>query len=180
MTDPATDSLAVLLLPGRLEGIALEAHARNLLQIPRVIALEASRVRPPRFARDAVSLRQARRLRFPGQPRLLLLYHPAQYPLARALCARYEDLELWYIGSDRAALPAADPAHAQDLLSFDELATERARQVLSPTETGDIDDEPLRARLRELDVINPRAFIPRPAAARGSARARGSAWPRPR
>ena len=158
MREPATDSLAVLLLPGKLEGIALEAHARDLLSIPRVIALEPSRIRPPRFLRDAISLRQARRLRFPGQPRLLLLYHPAQYPLARALCARYEDLELWYI-SPAAALPAADQAHAREA-ALDVLARERARQVLPVTEAGSVDDAPLRERLRELDVINPRAFLP--------------------
>lgn len=159
MREPATDSLAVLLLPGKLEGIALEAHARDLLSIPRVIALEPSRVRPPRFLRDAISLRQARRLRFPGQPRLLLLYHPAQYPLARALCARYQDLELWYLSPGRPDRPAADQAHAREA-AFDVLARERARQVLPVTEEGSVDDAPLRERLRELDVINPRAFLP--------------------
>ena len=162
MREPATDSLAVLLLPGKLEGIALEAHARDLLSIPRVIALEPSRVRPPRFLRDSISLRQARRLRLPGQPRLLLLYHPAQYPLARALCARYEDLELWYISpgrQDQPDQPAAgqpDPREA----ALDVLARERATQVLPVTEAGSVDDAPLRERLRELDVINPRAFLP--------------------
>lgn len=166
MREPATDSLAVLLLPGKLEGIALEAHARDLLSIPRVIALEPSRVRPPRFLRDAISLRQARRLRFPGQPRLLLLYHPAQYPLARALCARYEDLELWYLSPpgrpdrpDPKNPATADQGHAREA-ALDVLARERARQVLPVTEAGGVDDAPLRQRLRELDVINPRAFLP--------------------
>jgi hypothetical protein len=154
------DSLAVLLLPGKLEGLALERHARDLLSIPRVIALEPSRVRPPRFLRDANSLRQARRLRFPGRLRLLVLYHPAQYPLARALRAYHEDLDLWYIPPGREALETADEAHARELLAFDELARERARQVLTATEGGGVDDAPLRARLRELDVISPRAFIP--------------------
>jgi hypothetical protein len=163
---PTDDQLAVLLLPGRLEGLALEAHARDLLSIPRVVALEPSRVRPPRFLRDVVSFRQARRLRFPGRPRVLVLYHPAQYPLARALCACHENLELWYIPPGRGALEPADPAHARELLVFDELARQRARQVLTATEGG-VDATPLRARLRELDVINPRAFIP-------------SARPRPR
>jgi len=172
--EPATDSLAVLLLPGKLEGIALEAHARDLLSIPRVIALEPSRVRPPRYLRDSISLRQARRLRFPGQPRLLLLYHPAQYPLARALCARYEDLELWYVSpgrQDQPDQPAAgqpDPREA----ALDVLARERARQVLPVTEAGVVDDAPLRERLRELDVINPRAFLPGARAARDSGRSR--------
>jgi len=153
----ADEPLAVLLLPGRLEGLALEAHVRDLLSIPRVVALEPSRVRPARSLRDAVSLRQARRLRFPGQPRLLLLYHPAQYPLARALCAYHEDLELWYVPPDRGALETAD--QAGELLVFDGLARERATQVLTATEGG-VDTVALRARLRELDVINPRAFIP--------------------
>lgn len=155
------DSLAVLLLPGKLEGLVLEGHARDLLSIPRVVALEPSRVRPPRFLRDATSLRQARRLRFPGRLRLLVLYHPAQYPLARALCACHEDLELWYVPPGREALEAADKAHTRELLAFDELARERARQVLTATEGGGVDDAPLRAHLRELDVISPRAFIPR-------------------
>ena len=173
MREPATDSLAILLLPGKLEGIELEAHARDLLSIPRVIALEPSRVRPPRFLRDPISLRLARRLRFPGQPRLLLLYHPAQYPLARALCACHEGLELWYIAPGRPAPPLADQGHAREVLALDELARERARQVLSASEAGGVDDAPLRERLRELDVINPRAFLP------GARPVRGSARPRP-
>ena len=155
----ADDPLAILLLPGRLEGLAMEAHARDLLSIPRVVALEPSRVRPARSRRDAVTLRQARRLRFPGRPRLLLLYHPAQYPLARALCARHEDLELWYMPPGRTALETADPAQARELLVLDELARERATQVLTATDGG-VDSAPLRERLRELDVINPHVFIP--------------------
>ena len=159
MRAPADDPLAVLLLPGRLEGLAMEAHARDLLSIPRVVALEPSRLRPGRVLRDAALLRQGRRLRFPGRVRLLVLYHPAQYPLARALCARHENPELWYIPPGRGDLEIADQAHACELLDFDELARERARQVLTVTEGG-VDAAPLRARLRELDVINPYAFIP--------------------
>ena len=99
MPEPTEDSLAVLLLPGKLEGFELEAHARDLLSIPRVIALEPSRFRTPRFLRNAVGMRQARRLPFPGRPRMIVLYHPAQYPLARALLAHDEELELWYVSS---------------------------------------------------------------------------------
>jgi len=153
----ADDPLAILLLPGRLEGLAMEAHARDLLSIPRVVALEPPRVRPGRSLRDAVSLRQARRLRFPGWPRLLLLYHPAQYPLARSLCACHEDLELWYMPPGRTALETAD----RELLAFDELARERATQVLTAADGG-VGSAPLRERLRELDVINSHAFIPSP------------------
>ena len=159
MRAPAEDPLAVLLLPGRLECLVLEAHARDLLSIPRVVALEPSRLRPRRLLRDAALLRQGRRLRFPGRVRLLVLYHPAQYPLARALCACHENAELWYIPPGRGTLETADQAHARELLDFDELARKRARQVLTATEGG-VDVAPLRARLRELDVINPRAFVP--------------------
>ena len=91
---------------------------------------------------------------------MLVLYHPAQYPLARALCAHHQELELWYIPPGREAAEAADEAHSRELLAFDELARESARQVLTATEGGGVDDAPLRARLRELDVISPRAFIP--------------------
>ena len=159
MPADADEPLAVLLLPGRLEGLELEAHARDLLSIPRVVALEPPRIRPARSLRDGVSVRQARRLRFPGRLRLLLLYHPAQYPLARALSACYGDLELWYLPPDRGALETADQAHARELLVFDELARERATQVLVASEHY-VDDGSLRVRLRELGVINPRAFLP--------------------
>lgn len=159
MTGPADDILAVLLLPGRLEGFAREDHARGLLSIPRVIALEPSRIRPPGFLRDAVCQRQARRLRFPGRLGLLVLYHPAQYPLARALRARYQDLDLWYIPPEREELQAADDAHSRELAAFDELARERATQVLAAGEHY-VDDASLRVRLRELGVINSRAFLP--------------------
>src|ERR1700729_1899666 len=149
MTEPADDVLAALLLPGPLEGFAREDHARGLLSIPRVVALEPSRMRPPGFFRDAICQRQARRLRFPGRLRLLVLYHPAQYPLARALCARYQDLELWYIPPERETMEAADEAHARELVAVDRMARERAAQVLVPSENY-VDDEPLRVRLREL------------------------------
>ncbi len=165
MTEPADDVLAVLLLPGRLEGFAREQHARGLLSIPRVVALEASRLRPPGFLRDTVCQRQARRLRFPGRLRLLVLYHPAQYPLARALCARYQDLELWYVPPEPEAGPTADGK----LADLDAMARERATQVLGAGERP-VDDALLRERLSELGVINPHAFLP-------GARSR---WPRSR
>lgn len=152
------EPLAVLLLPGQLEGLALEQHARGLLSIPRVVALEPPRVRLRRFLRDAASLRQAGRLRFPGRVRLLVLYHPAQYPLARALLARHEGSELWYVPPGREDLESAGD---RELLAFDELARERARQVLAVTGTTSVDDAPLRARLRELGIISPYAFVPR-------------------
>src|SRR5580700_6211457 len=116
-------------------------------------------MRPPGFLRDAICQRQARRLRFPGWLRLLVLYHPAQYPLARALCAHYQDVELWYVPPGREALEAADEAHTRELAALDEMARERASQVLVVSEHY-VDDGSLRLRLRELGVISPRAFLP--------------------
>ena len=155
MPEPVEESLAVLLLPGKLEGFALEAHARDLLSIPRVIALEPSRVPTPGFLRNALSMRQARRLPFPGRPRLVVLYHPAQYPLARAMLAHDEQLELWY-------LPVVDDASLADsaLRELDELARTHATRIVPVQAGAEVEDGPLRERMRDLDVINPRAFIP--------------------
>ncbi len=154
------EPLAVLLLPGPLEGFELEAHARSLLSIPRVIALEPSRFRTPRFLRDATGMRQARRLQIPGRLRLLVLYHPAQYPLSRALCSHYEEAELWYVPPELEGLQRADQAQRSELDSFDELARKRATGMLATIGGDDVEDEPLRLRLRELEVINPRPFVP--------------------
>jgi hypothetical protein len=154
---PAEDSLALLLLRGPLEGFEFEEHARSLLAIPRVIALEATRARAPRVFREGAALRQARRLRFPGRVRLLVLYHPAQYALARALRDRH-DAELWYVESH------ADDSWVRggnsELRETDALARERADAFLYRPDATTIEDGSLRARLSELDVINPYAFVP--------------------
>ena len=155
MPEAAEDSLAVLLLPATLEGFELEDHARALLSIPRVIALEPSRFPTPRFMRNAVGVRQARRLAFPGRPRMVVLYHPAQYPLARALLAHDDELELWY-------LPLVDEpslAASGELREFDQLAREHATQIVA-VGGAEVPDADLRQRLVELDVINSRVFVP--------------------
>jgi hypothetical protein len=149
------ESLAVLLLPSKLEGFELEAHARDLLSIPRVIALEPSRFRTPRLLRNAVGMRQARRLPFPGRPRMIVLYHPAQYPLARALLSHDQELELWYVPTDTASL--SDSTELHDL---DDLARAHATQIVVVRDGPEVEDGDLRERMRELDVINPRAFVP--------------------
>jgi hypothetical protein len=156
MPEPAEESIAVLLLPSRLEGFELEAHARGLLSIPRVIALEPPRFRTPRFMRNAAGLRQARRLPFPGRPRMVVLYHPAQYPLARALLSHDDELELWY-------LPLVDDASlaaSAELSEFDQLARAHAAQTVAVGGGTEVPDTDLLERMRELDVINPRAFLP--------------------
>jgi hypothetical protein len=163
--DPQTDNpepLAVLLLPCRLEDFELESHARNLLAIPRVLAVEPSRHRTPRWLREGIALRHAKRLRFPGRPRAVVLYDPRSYLLARALLGRYPEAELWYVPPDRAALHAAAQREDADLIEFDRYARSRADQLLPVTPDGDprVENEPLRARLLELEVISHRPFIP--------------------
>lgn len=160
------EPLAVLLLPCRLEEFELEDHARDLLKIPRALALEPSHRRTPRFLRDSVPVRQARRLRFPGEPRVIVLYHPRQYPLARALCARYDGAELWYLRGDPAALRPDREYSREELVEFDGLACERAGVAHFIGVDAGVDpdpdavNEPLRVRLRELEIISARPFVP--------------------
>ena len=166
----AEDSMAILLLPGPLEGFEREDHARSLLSIPRVVALEASRRRAPSWLRNAAPIRQARRLRLPGRLRVVVLYHPAQYPLARALGGQHDESELWYLPPDRAAVSGRNAEETQELLVADSLARDRAARTLTETPGGDSYDDPLRLRLRELDVINARAFMPEVRFSRGRRR----------
>ncbi len=161
MPATAEESMALLLLPRALEGFEREAHARHLLSIPRVVALEASRRRTPALLRNAAPMRQARRLRLPGRLRMVILYHPAQYPLALALSAQHEQAELWYLPPDRSTVSGRDAAETQELLVADSLARDRSARVLTETPSAEwSDDDPLRVRLAELHVISPRAFVP--------------------
>jgi hypothetical protein len=160
MPEGRDESLAVLLLPAPLEGFEREAHARNLLAIPRVLALEANKRRTPSFLRNALPMRQARRLRLPGRLRMVVLYHPAQYALARALCAHHDEVELWYLPPDRTTVIGGDAHETQELLVSDSLARDRSTRTLTETPGGDSYDDDLRVRLHELDVINARAFFP--------------------
>ena len=170
MPQAGDDAMAVLLLPGPLEGFDREDHARGLLAIPRVVALEASSRRAPAWLRNAAPMRQAKRLRLPGVLRVIVLYHPDQYPLARALSGQHEDAELWYLPPDRAGLAEGSPAVTRELLLTDSLARDRAAGVLAETPPGDSLDDRLRLRLRELEVINARAFVPAARFGRGRMR----------
>lgn len=154
---PPAEPLALLLLPRQLEQFELERHARDLLQIPRVVALEPPRRRVPRWLRDTIPARQAKRLKLPGEPRLVVLYHPAQYPLARAVYARHPDAELWYVRPDPDTLIPEPPYTREDLLELDQLASARA----APDQPSEgLAGEPLRIRLRELEIVSHRPFVP--------------------
>jgi hypothetical protein len=99
--------IAVLLLPRELESFILRDQAEDLLKGPGVVAVEPARVpygaylRLPTWIGDSFAATQARRLRLPGVPRAIVIFHPLQYPLARGLIARHPDAELWYWRWDR-------------------------------------------------------------------------------
>ncbi len=143
------EPLALLVLPGALEGYELEAHARELLEIPRVLAIEPRRPDVSPLVSEAASMGQAKRLRLPGRPRLILLYGPRQYPLGRAIYQRHTGSELWY-------LDTGTPEEAGRITDFDRLARRDATTVIAPENPDDTSS--LRRRLTELEVINPRPF----------------------
>jgi hypothetical protein len=155
------EPLAILLLPATLEEFELADHARDLLAIPRVLALEP-RVALRRGFAEAVAARQAKRLKLPGVARVLVLYRPEQYPLARALLGRFPEAELWYMRSAAGPLPEVSPQGQEDLDAQERLASGRATQVLAIGGEGGppIENEPLRRRLLELEVISHRPFMP--------------------
>jgi hypothetical protein len=99
--------LALLLLPRTLEEFILRDQAEDLLRAPGVVAIEAPKVRygvlgrMPDWLGSALAVGQARRLKLPGKPKVIVIFHPFQYPLARALLDRYPGSELWYGRWDR-------------------------------------------------------------------------------
>lgn len=101
----------VLLLPEPLEAFSARALAEELLRVPAVVAVDPPRATYPALARlpgafsAAMGIKQARRLvrRLPGAPAAVVIFAPAQYPLARGLLAEVPDAELWYGPADGAA-----------------------------------------------------------------------------
>jgi hypothetical protein len=100
-------AIAVLLLPRALEQFILRDQAADLLTAPGVVAVEPARMpygaylRLPTSVGDGLAAAQAKRLRLPGVPRAIVIFHPLQYPLARGLIASHPDAELWYWRWDR-------------------------------------------------------------------------------
>jgi hypothetical protein len=107
-----------------------------------------------------VIIRQARRLRFPGQPRVLVLFHPRQYRLARALSARHEG-EIWYVTGGPFE-PLEFEGEDTDLRLFDQRAHEVAAGLVVATgsQSPRVDNQPLRSRLMELEIISSKPFVP--------------------
>jgi hypothetical protein len=93
-------ALCLLLLPCELEDFALRAHAADLLSGPGVLEVDPPRLgrsgRMPGPLADGLAAGAARRMRLPGFPRVVVIFHPLQYPLARGLLVVNEGAELWY------------------------------------------------------------------------------------
>jgi hypothetical protein len=145
--------LAVLLLPVALERFALRDRAEDLLTAPGVVAVDPPRLSYGIVARvsdsvaDSLAAVQARRMRLPGFPRVLIVFHPYQYPLARSLRDLHPDAELWY----------ASPGEPDDerRRALHALAVERATwqfdqaRPLGPAHTQNL---PLWERLEALGI----------------------------
>jgi hypothetical protein len=101
------EPLALLLLPRTLDEFILREQARDLLRAPGVVAADPPKVpygafgRMPEWLAEGLAGAQAGRLALPGRPRAIVMFHPLQLYLARALLRRHEGAELWYGRWDR-------------------------------------------------------------------------------
>ena len=103
------DPRALLLLPRPLEGFILADQARDLLRADGVVAADPPRVpygavaRLPEPLRDRLARGTAKRLlrSLRGDLRAVAIFHPVQWPLARALLRARPGAELWYGRWDR-------------------------------------------------------------------------------
>ena len=119
----------LLLLPEPLERFAHRSLAEALLATGLAVAADPPRASYRRQARlpDAVGVavahKQARRLRkrLRDEPRVIVIFDPAQYPLARGLLQLLPGCELWY---EYSAPIAAGDARTAELHG---MAAERAR-----------------------------------------------------
>lgn len=147
-----TTPLCLLLLPGVLEELPFRSRGEDLLRSPAVVAIEPGRVGTRRTG-DALAATQARRLgkRLPGTPRVAIVLHPGQYPLARALVGRHRACEVWY---GPPAQAERDDARLRDL---HDLAVQRATLRFDPAPPGPGHaahqaNDPLWTALEELGI----------------------------
>lgn len=136
LVDVHQRELVLLLLPRTLEQFILREQAEDLLQANAVIAIEPPRVPYGAMARVPISLadvlggNQAKRMKLPGAARVVVMFHPLQWPLARGLLAANPEAELWYGRWDRYehAYDANDKRRER-LRIYHEEAAERASVV---------------------------------------------------
>ena len=104
--------LCLLLLPRPLDGFILRDQAQDLLRADGVVAVDPPRVRYGALARlppvlgdvlaNGVAKRLIKALRRNGdRPKVIVIFHPVQVLLARAILRRVDDCELWYGRWDR-------------------------------------------------------------------------------
>jgi hypothetical protein len=134
--------VALLLVPRTVESFILYDQGQDLLRSPGVQAIEAPRVpygvvgRLPGSLAGAIAGVQARRLKPQGEPVAAMIFHPFQWPLARALLERWPACELWYGLFDRTPVaPDAGPWTRRRLADLHAAAAQRADLVfaVSPT-----------------------------------------------
>ena len=138
--------LLVLLLPRRLERFQLETQARELLRAPGAVAVDPARVpvaRIPAPVAAGLAVGQAKRMRLPGMPGAIAIFHPLQFYLAGALLARHPTAELWYGEPEPGDVGLHEQLHAAAL----------ARAALRFPATADLDITPLRLRMAELGIL---------------------------
>lgn len=141
--------IGVLLLPRTLESFILRDQAEDLLSAPGIVAVEPARIsygaylRLPASVGDGLAATQAKRLKLPGVPRLIVIFHPLQYPLARGLIAQHPDAELWYWQWDRFdAAYDASPRQRERLQELHLAASLRAKKNVVVTDAlGALVDE---------------------------------------
>jgi hypothetical protein len=105
----AQPALCLLLLPRPLEQFILRDQAQDLLTADGVVALAPPRLpfgvvgRLPEPLARRLAAAQARRIvsGLHGRPAVVVIFHPFQYPLARAIQAAAPACELWYSRWDR-------------------------------------------------------------------------------
>ncbi len=125
------DPRALLLLPRPLEGFILADQARDLLRADGVVAADPPRLRYgalarlPAPVRDRLARGSAKRLlrAVGGDLRAIAIFHPVQWPLARALLLARPEAELWYGRWDRYEMAYdAGPAMRRRLAALHEQA----------------------------------------------------------
>ena len=125
-------ALGVMLLPQPLEVFSLRERAADLLTASAVFAADPARISYRAFGRlpdtvmTGIAAGQARRMRLPGVPRAVLLFHPLQYPLARSLISDNPDAQLWYAHWSPDGDPELPPRVQRRIADFDTMAEMRA------------------------------------------------------
>jgi hypothetical protein len=135
--------ICVLLLPEPLERFERRAQADDLMRAQGVVAVDPPRLsyaalgRLPEVVGEVLAARQARRLvralrRRRGHPRVVVLFDPRQYPLARAVVGEAgEAAELWYWPAARAEAAPQERRPPGRAAELDALATRRAARIFA-------------------------------------------------